>query len=411
MDTSQIYDVIIVGAGASGLLCALECARAQKRVLVLEKEPLIGRKILASGNGRCNFTNSHAAPVFYHGDTQAVASALKQFSPQDCLRYFDALGVLYHEEERGRYFPDTGKATAITDALKAALAQIPCAEILCNQEVVRVQANVKNAGENLFCAHTSQNRFYGKNLVLACGSRAYPQVSGTARGYELAAALGHSIISPLPALSGLVLKENFSRLLGIRTTVQLTAHTTPTVHETGEIIFTAYGINGPAALNVSSAISRALKDGPVSLEINFLPQLENVSHFLEERLEKFSARKPKDFFAGVLHESLANLLIDFKGLRKNKPMKEQAPFALKNAFAAIEKWPATVQALRPWQEAMVATGGVNVREINYNSFESRCCPHLYVTGELLDVDGQSGGFNLQFAWASGFCAARAITKE
>ena len=403
VNTSQ-YDVIIVGAGASGLICALECARAQKRVLVLEKGPLLGRKISVSGNGRCNFTNRYVSPPFYHADEKLISAVLAQFSHEDCLHYFDRLGVFYTEESNGRFFPATGKATAITDAFKIALEE-NSVDVLYNAEVCRIKRG------SLFTVCTQTQAFQAPRVVLACGSCAYSQVSGSQRGYELAQSLGHRIVPPQAALSGLVLKENFSRLTGIRTDVKVTVLSPEHPQAEGEIIFTAYGINGPAALNVSSAISRALKNGPVNLSLNFLPHLKNAPILLQQRFEQFSHRKPKDFFAGLLHESLTNLLIDFKGLRKNKPMVEQLPSVVKNTFDTLTSWPATVLSLRPWNEAMVATGGVNVREINYNSFESLRCPHLYITGELLDVDGQSGGFNLHFAWASGICAARAIIKE
>jgi len=403
--TTEIYDVIIIGAGASGLICALECARAPKKVLVLEKSALPGRKILVSGNGRCNFTNRYLSADKYQADPSLINSVLQHFSFEDCLAYFDKLGVLYTEESKGRFFPQTNKATAVTDALKAALAETD-ADIFYNQEAVHIQKG------KLFTVRTQNGlSFQAKKVVLSCGSCAYPQVSGTQRGYELARSLGHTIVMPKPALSGLVLKENFSRLTGIRAQVTVSAATQPAATADGEIIFTNYGINGPAALNISAAVSRALEEGNVPLSINFLPQLTNPNAFFCQRMKQFSCRKPKDFFAGLLHESIANLLIDFKGLRKNKAMNEQSPAALQHTFETVVRWPATVTALRGWNEAMIAIGGVNLREINYNTLESLRCPNLFITGELLDVAGISGGFNLHFAWASGFCAAQAITKE
>ena len=400
---AETFDVLIIGAGASGLLCALECARGGKKVLVLEKAPLIGRKILVSGNGRCNFTNRFVSPEKYNADPALLKTTLNRFSFADCLNYFDELGLLYEEENLGRFFPQTGKATALTDIFKTALNETQTT-LLTSQEVVSIKKGP------VFTIQTKTGeKFSAKNIVLACGSCAYPQVTGTQSGYELARKLGHTIVKPLPALSGFCLKENFSRLNGVRAQVQISLVSQPQIHAAGEIIFTSYGINGPAVLNVSSAVSRALAKGNVALHINFLPQLKDPTAYLTERLKKLGHRKPKDFFAGMLHESLANLLIDFQGLRKNKPMNEQ--FALNKTFQTLLAWPVTVTALRPWNEAMVATGGVNTREINYNTFESLICPRVFITGELLDVDAISGGFNLHFAWASGFCAAQALKKE
>ncbi len=396
-----LYDVAIVGAGASGLVCALECARAGKKTILLEKDALPARKILVSGNGRCNLTNRHVAPACYHADPKLIESALAHFSFEDCRNYFENLGVLLTEEAQGRIFPATGKATAIADALKVALKEAG-AELSTGQEVARIQRTQPH-----FMLTTQKGlTVHAKQAVLACGSCAYPQLTGTNTGYELAKLLGHSIVQPRPVLSGLCLKETaLTRLSGIKCQVRTTARTTPLAQAEGELIFTNYGVNGPAALNISQAVSRALEKGPVPVEINFLAALKDPLNFWKTRLQQMSARKPKDFFAGLLHESIANLLIDFAGLRKQVPVGQQS---MQRAFETLLAWPVTVTALRPWKEAMVAAGGVKVSEINYNTFESLLCPGLYLTGELLDVDGKSGGFNLHFAWASGFTAAHAL---
>ncbi len=402
--STEMYDVAIVGAGASGLLCAAECARAGLHTLILEKDILPARKILVSGNGRCNLTNRHVSPACYHADSKLIESALMHFSFTACQHYFEDLGVLLTEQELGRIFPASGKATAVADALKAALKEAG-AELACGQEVTQIKRTKTDFTLTTRQGHTVR----AKNVVLACGSCAYPQVTGTNAGYELAKMLGHTIIPPLPVLSGLCLKEAaLTRLSGIKCQVKTTAHTEPSEHAEGELIFTNYGINGPAALNISQAVSRALANGPVPVDINFLPQLTNPQEFLQARLQKFSARKPKEFFAGLIHESVANLLIDFTGLRKQIPVGQQP---MERAFQTLTAWPITVTAMRPWKEAMAAAGGVKTREINYNTFESLLCPGLYITGELLDVDGKSGGFNLHFAWASGFTAAQAIKEK
>lgn len=397
-----MYDVIIIGAGASGLICARECARGGLKTLVLEKEQTPGRKILASGNGRCNLTNARVAPAFYHGDEKLISAALTQFPYEKCRAYFEDLGILLVEEELGRIFPQTGKSTAVLEPLKLAVLESG-AEILTGQTVTQIKQ-----GKPFLMTTQAHQTFQARRVVLACGSCAYPQIGGTTGGYELARSLGHTLTAPVPTLSGLVVKENFSRLSGVRAQVKLHVLHTQTQ---GEIIFTNYGINGPAALNASGTITRALANGAVKAQLNFLPQVEDVPAFLAARLQAFAHRRPKDFFAGILHESVANLLIDFKGLRKNKPLSEQSPNTLKSALDTVHAWPITVTALRPWAEAMAAAGGVKTREINYNTFESVRCPGVYITGELLDVDGQSGGFNLHFAWASGFTAAAALIKE
>lgn len=389
-------------------MCARESARRGLKTLVLEKETVPGRKILVSGNGRCNLTNARVSPAYYHGNAELVRRTLEKFPYTAARTYFEDLGILLTEEGLGRVFPSTGKSTAVAEPLKLAVAEAG-AEIRTGQEAVRVKK-----GKFFTVTAASGERFEGRKLVLACGSCAYPQAGGTQRGYELARMLGHHINTPRPALSGICLKETaFARLTGVRSQVCLSVLQNNRVTDCaeGEILFTNYGINGPAVLNVSSTVSHALANGNVPLLINFFPQLKDGPAFLQARAKTYKNRKPKDFFAGILHENIANLLIDFIGLRKNIPVAEQTPNTLARLCKTPCAWPVTATALRPWNEAMAATGGVKTEEINYNTFESLICPGLYITGELLDVDGKSGGFNLHFAWAGGFTAAGDLSKE
>lgn len=408
MNDLPIYDVLIIGAGASGLLCALECARARKRVLILEKDALSGRKILASGNGRCNLTNAHVSPAFYHAPQELIEKTLNRFSFADCKKYFEDLGVLLVQEDNGRFFPATGKATAVLEPLKLAALENG-AELKTAQEVIKIKRG------KTFTVHTKQGgNFQARKLVLACGSCAFPQLTGTQSGYALAKSLGHSIVAPTPALCALTIKEKaIARLQGLRAQAELTARAGQEVlaQSQGEVLFTNYGLSGPAAINISSAITRRLPQGNVNLTLNLFPAHADFAAFMQARKEKFGHRKAKDFFAGLLHENIANLLIDFAGIKKNIPVKEWTPNTWNNVLKTLTGWAFTVCAARPWTEAMAATGGVNCREINYNTFESLKCAGLFITGELLDVDGRSGGFNLHFAWSSGFTAAQKLVED
>ena len=408
MKDNVFYDVIIVGAGVSGLMCALQCKRRGKSVLLLEKQPQPGRKILVSGNGRCNLTNAHVSAADYRGTPRLAEAVLQQFPFQKCLDFFHDLGVLTVEEENGRIFPRTGKSTAVAEALRLACEEAGV-EIHTQSHVVKVEK--KNhfrvrleSGESFSC----------KYCVLACGSAAYPQAGGCEDGYRLARLLGHHITPLTPALCALNVKEKaVARLQGIRAQVRL--HVWPgtkqEIQSEAELLFTAYGLSGPAVLNISGPVGRALEKDPVPLAVDLLPEIENKSAFLKQRAARFADRRAKEFFTGLLHENIANLLIDFAGIRKNMPVKTWTENTWTSVARTLGAWPFTALSLRPWTEAMVAAGGVNCAEINYNTLESLCCPGLYILGELLDVDGRSGGFNLHFAWGCGFAAALAMPED
>ncbi len=394
----------MVGAGAAGIFAALHAARRGLSVLVLEAGPAAGRKILASGNGRCNVTNINAAPDRYFGGRNLVSAALDKFAGRDAVEFFKSLGILLVEEEGGRIFPRADKSSAILTPLTLAAAQAGAT----TETGVKVSAISRQSGQYSVNLENGA-RHSAKNVLLACGSPAAPGLGGSASGFELARSLGHKITPCAPALVPLCVKEKgAARLAGIRTQAALsaTAGGKEIYRSRGELLFTPYGISGPAVLNISGPCALALASGKVFCDINLFPEYAPAEFeaFLRARLTQFGLRPFKHFFSGMLHESVANLAMDIAGLDRNAPAQTIGDNGVKTLIKICTAWRLEITGTRPLAEAMAMAGGVSAAEVNPSTMESRISPGLYFAGEMIEPVGESGGFNLQFAWASGFIA-------
>ena len=402
---TNAYEIIVIGGGASGLVCALQLARGGKKVLVLEKEITCGRKILVSGNGECNFTNRQVSPEKYYGDKDFLKAALDKFSYQDALNYFSDLGLLY-KEEKDRFFTYTSKASSLAACLTCALKEAG-ADLLLQTEVVKIRQDQKT---KLFKVLSKKGQvFFAKNIVLACGSLAYPQVGGTQAGYLLAKSFGHTINSLSPALCSINLQEKsaLTRLAGVKVfaLAALKENNKLITQEAGEVLFNNQGVSG----NNIFSISRAAKKGQV-LELNLFSRFtkQEFSKFFDERAQKYSRRKLKDFFAGILADTIANLMIDFLGFKKNLQICDLNAQNFARIKEVLQAWPFKVEGLRSFEQACAAKGGVDTEEVQKGTFRSLKNPNVFITGELLDIDGRCGGFNLHFAWASGYLTAKTL---
>ncbi|OGR70416.1 MAG: hypothetical protein A2179_05470 [Elusimicrobia bacterium GWC2_63_65] len=421
----QKFDVIVVGGGASGLAAAIEASRGGASVLVLEKNHVAGRKILSTGAGKCNFSNVRVTPAAYHPPS---ASFLKRtfaaLPPGEVARFFGGLGLLSVEGEDGRLFPRSMKAQDVVSALDNELGARGV-QVRALTEVTAVRRDA--AG---FLLEASQARpkwqkaapkseklsFRASRVILACGGPCYPQIGGTSAGYGLLRGLGHSVSPLSPAIVPLKTRETFVKDLdGVR--VQAALFLTGggrTLGETkGELLFTAYGVSGPGPLDLSRAAAEALRKGPVHLTADLFPEYGPAEFFalLEGRTKTFAARPFTHFTCGLTNEKVCRAAARLAGI--NEAMSAGiVPARALRAFAEVLKGlRVEITGTLGFEDAMVTAGGCDLGEIDPVTFGSKKVPGLHVTGELLDLDGNSGGFNLHLAWTSGILAGRAAAQK
>ena len=415
------YDVIVTGAGAAGLAAAVEAARAGASVLVLEKNHVPGRKILSTGAGKCNFSNASVTPARYH--PPAAACLRKTFAalpPAGVTAFFEGLGLLWVKEADGRLFPRSMRAQDVVGALSNELA-FRGGRIQTLTEVTAlapggggfsVEACKVPPQWEKKAAPGEKFLLGARRVVLAAGGPCYPQIGGSASGAALLRALGHAVSPLVPVIAPLRSGEAFLKELdGVRAPValRLMLDGEPLAESAGELLFTSYGVSGPAVLDLSRAAVTAMKDYKVYLEADFFPELKEpkLAALLEKRAELFSGRPLRHFACGLLNEKIVKAAALRCGLGWDAP----AGPGLDGLAAMLKSFPVSVKGSLGFEDAMVTAGGCALAEIDPATFASRLVPGLFVAGELLDLDGDSGGYNLHLAWTSGILAGRAAAKK
>ena len=383
------FDAIILGGGAAGLMCAIEAGKRGKRVAVLERAARIGKKILISGGGRCNFTNIHCRPEnFISANPHFVKSALTAYTPADFIRLVEKHRITYHEKTLGQLFCD-GSAQQIVNMLETECRQAGVL-ILTNISVERVEHRdefVVSAGTDVYGA---------KSLVVATGGLSIPKMGATAFGYDLARQFGLKIVEPRPALVPLLFnaedRRNYSDLTGVSTDV-ITSIGKQRFRE--KMLFTHRGLSGPAILQISSY----WQDGG-SVMIDLAPE-----HDLTAALRGGPRRDTaalKAAFRAILPQRLADRWVDL-----HTPTS-WTNHALSELERQAHNWTVAPEGTEGYDKAEVTAGGVDTNELSSKTMESRKVPGLYFIGEVVDVTGHLGGFNFQWAWASGSCAGQAV---
>lgn len=391
--------VLIIGGGASGMMAALTAAEnPNAQVTLLERQSRVGRKLLATGNGRCNLTNLHAQPACYHGrQPEFVRPALEAFSVADTLAFFRSLGLLTTAEDSGRVYPFSDQANSVVDVLRFALEQRGVA-VRCGCEVQAIGKKARG-----YTVKTAEESFYCDKLIVTCGGAAGGKLGGTDLGYRLLSSMGHTVTELRPSLVQLKTDTSFTRpLKGVRADAGLTLKRGGTTVLTGqgEVQFTDFGISGPAVFELSREASLG---GEQVLLLDLLRPMaeEELRDFLAQRRQTAAELPLEELLTGALHNRLGRVVLRQSGFDLSRPVGSLTEQELTRIAHQIKFFPMTVTGVMGLELAQVTAGGVLTSEFRPDTLESRLCPGLFAAGEVLDIDGDCGGYNLQWAWSSG----------
>ena len=388
----------IIGSGASGMAAALSAAKcADVQVLLFERQARVGRKLQATGNGRCNLTNLHADKTGYHGDTPEFAeTALQRFSVEETLQWFGKLGLYTVSEESGRVYPYSDQANSVVDVLRFALEKDNIS-LHIGFEVSRVRKTaegfqIEGNGE----VHTCDK------LIIACGGLAGTKLGGSMSGYQLLRSFGHHVTKLRPALVQLKSSWNgCAALKGVRANCHAAIYHNGVLwsESTGELQFTEYGLSGPVIFEISRDVCR--EKGEWLCKLDLLPELSGDGLLSLLQCRRSMKLSTDELFTGILHNRLGRVVSQNAGIRNGIQIADLRDDELERAVATAKGLEISIAEPLSMEHAQVTAGGICTNEFDAATMESKLMPGLYACGEVLDIDGDCGGFNLQWAWSSG----------
>lgn len=392
----------IIGGGASGLFSAISAKRDDNEVVIFEKEKRVGRKILATGNGRCNMTNTGACEDNYHSsDISFIRGAINRFWVEETLALFDEMGVLWKEEEKGKVYPYSDTASSVLDVLRRNCDQRGI-RTECEYQVSKVTKTDKGFE---ICGSNGQKELCDR-VIIATGGKAGSSLGSDGSGYVLLKSLGHTVTPLYPSLVQLKTETEFvKKLKGIKVNARVTLGERT---EEGELLFTDYGLSGPPVFSLSSYLY-----GNDEITIDFMPEYsaEALYGMICSRCGYLYNVCLEDFFVGMLNRRTGQAILKQVGIA---PLSRMASSLTDNEIKAIvrgiKSLKLKITGTSSWNNAQVTKGGVSVVEFNSATMESKLHKGLYACGEVLDVDGDCGGYNLQWAWSSGYLAGLNASK-
>lgn len=401
-------EVIIIGGGASGLMAAIMAAREGYKVTILEHKDKLGKKILATGNGKCNYTNLVQEQECYRSEDNSFPfQILSCFDVSKTIDFFLDLGI-YPKDKKGYLYPYSEQATSVLSVLEMEIKRLKV-KVCLSTHVDKIHKN-----KSKFLIESNTGKYEADKVILATGGCASSNLGSDGSGYGLAKAFGHKIIKPLPALVQLVSDEKyFKTLAGVRcnASVQLYGNKKLLGEETGEILMANYGVSGIPILQLSRYAARAIdRKERVHLLIDFLPELsrDKTKELLKNRTIMNGHKNIEEMLVGLFNNKLAYVLLLQGNIPVSKSCGQLNEKDIDVLTTLIKSFSVPITKTQSFEQAQVSSGGVDTREINPKTLESTIVKGLYFTGELIDVDGTCGGYNLQWAWSSGVVAARGL---
>lgn len=400
--------IAVIGGGASGMMAAIAAAEEGATVYLYERNDRVGKKLLATGNGKCNFSNLMLTEdCYYGGDSKKRQDILNRFGPNQAVAFFKKAGMMV-KDKGGYLYPASEQAATVLDIFRLQLRE-KGVQVFTGQDVTSVEQKKGRAG---FFVHTNLKTDSFDKVILACGSKAAPKTGSDGSGYRLAKALGHSVIPVVSALVQLRCREEgLKAVAGVRQDAEVTLFLdgTEAGRERGEVQLTEYGISGIVTFQLSRlAAYGILQKKRVTVRVNFLPDYseEDYKVFIKNRMKFQSGnRSMEEFFTGMLNKKLMLYFLKQAGLKAEQPVSSEKKEKMEKVFALCRQFSLTVTDTNSFEQAQVCAGGVPLCEVS-SALESFVVKDLYLTGELLDVDGKCGGYNLQWAWASGYVAGK-----
>ena len=403
--------VAVIGGGASGMMAAVTAASGGAHVILLEHKDRIGKKILSTGNGRCNFTNTHQEPICYHSEDPLFPwKVIEKFNAQAVISFFLQMGV-YSKNRNGYIYPNSDQASAVLDAFRMELDRLKV-EIRTGIECREIRPGKKG-----FTILTDQEPVRADRVILCAGSKAAPATGSDGSGYDLAKKLGHRILPVLPALTALKCEEKFFKsIAGVRAngSVSIWSDGECIAKDTGEIQLTDYGISGIPVFQVSRYASKLLYEKKeTDAVLDFMPDFTKAqtNAFLRARAQTRPDKSAEMFLIGLFHKKLCDLWIRLSKIPRQRKAGELTADEIACLTDLIKDFRVRIRETNSYDKAQVCCGGIDTREVDPGTLESVYVPGLYFAGEILDVDGMCGGYNLTFAWASGYAAGRSAAVE